>query len=180
MEYQTSRRYWRHSIWLWNIYTTLNIVQTGHIFRQDSKILKSYWFKHQQSVSYYTRVPDRVKYDTHHLISCKLEIYPDTTAKSYNLIDFNNNNRSRIIHEYQIDDQVLLNRTGILYPKLKHPRDGPFPITKVNSNGTVKFQKGIVNEPVNIRRLQPYFVWFYTSSGGECSAIETITYKVKV
>ena len=79
-------------------------------------------------------------------------------TRKQKLIDTNNNkeNRSRISHEYQIGDQVLLNRTGI-YPKLEHPRDGPFTITKVNSNGSVRIQKGIVNEPVNIRRLQPYF-----------------------
>ena len=34
---------------------------------------------------------------------------------------------------------------------------GPYPITEVYTNGTVRIQKGIVNERVNIRRLTPHF-----------------------
>ena len=30
---------------------------------------------------------------------------------------------------------------------------GPFPITQINDNGTVRFQKGIINDATNIRRI---------------------------
>ncbi len=33
---------------------------------------------------------------------------------------------------------------------------GPYEITQVNDNGTVRFQKGIVNDVVNIRRIKPF------------------------
>ena len=34
---------------------------------------------------------------------------------------------------------------------------GPFPITQINYNGTVFFQKGIINDATNIRRIKPFF-----------------------
>ena len=30
---------------------------------------------------------------------------------------------------------------------------GPFPITQINDNGTVRFQKGIINNATNIHRI---------------------------
>ena len=35
----------------------------------------------------------------------------------------------------------------------------PFPITQINDNGTVRFQKGIINDATNIRRIKPFFDW---------------------
>ena len=34
---------------------------------------------------------------------------------------------------------------------------GPFPITQINDNGTVRFHKGIINDATNIRRIKPFF-----------------------
>ena len=34
---------------------------------------------------------------------------------------------------------------------------GPFPITQINDNGTVRFQKGIINDATNIFRIKPLF-----------------------
>ena len=34
---------------------------------------------------------------------------------------------------------------------------GPFPIIQINDNGTVRFQKGIINDATNIRRIKPFF-----------------------
>jgi hypothetical protein len=34
--------------------------------------------------------------------------------------------------------------------------DGPYEITQVNDNGTVRFQKGTVNDVTNIRRIKPF------------------------
>ena len=33
----------------------------------------------------------------------------------------------------------------------------PFPITQINENDTVHFQKGIINDATNIRRIKPLF-----------------------
>ena len=36
-------------------------------------------------------------------------------------------------------------------------KKGPYLITEVYTNGNVHIQKGIVNERINIRRLEPFF-----------------------
>ena len=63
-----------------------------------------------------------------------------------NLLD----NRKRVDYDYQIGDQVYVIRDGV-YRKLEGPHLGPYPITPVNTNGTVRIQKGNVNERLNIR-----------------------------
>ena len=72
-------------------------------------------------------------------------------------IDANNKqeNKSRINHQYKVGDQVLIKARK----NTKHDQEykGPYPLTKVNRNGTVKFQKGIINDVVNICRIKPYF-----------------------
>jgi hypothetical protein len=50
-------------------------------------------------------------------------------------------NKSRISYEYKVEDQVLLETTGILR-KLSTPRTGPYPVTNVYKHSTIKIQKG--------------------------------------
>ena len=52
-------------------------------------------------------------------------------------------------------DKILVNRKK----NSKHELEfmGPFPITQINENGTVRFQKGIINDATNIRRIKPFF-----------------------
>ena len=64
-------------------------------------------------------------------------------------------NRSRIDHDYNVGDKVLLTKPGILR-KMTTPREGPYTIRHVNTNGTVQIQRRAVTETVNIRRLTPY------------------------
>ena len=64
-------------------------------------------------------------------------------------------NQSRIQHEYQQGDRVLLTTPGIL-PKLNSPRTGPYTVVYVHDNGTVTIRKGHVQQKVNIRRILPY------------------------
>jgi hypothetical protein len=66
-----------------------------------------------------------------------------------------NSNKSQIPYEYKVGDQVLLETPGILR-KLSAPRTGPYPVTNVYKNGTIRIQKGIVSERVNIRRITPF------------------------
>jgi hypothetical protein len=52
-----------------------------------------------------------------------------------------NNNFSQISYEYKVGDQVLLELPGILR-KLSTPWTGPYPVTNVYKNGTIRIQKG--------------------------------------
>jgi len=65
-------------------------------------------------------------------------------------------NRSRLRHTYKVDDKVLLTKPGI-NPKLSAPRQGPFKVERVYTNGTIRIRRGAISERVNIRRVTPYF-----------------------
>ena len=52
--------------------------------------------------------------------------------------------------------KCLVIKGGILR-KAEDPHDGPYKITEVFTNGTVRIQRGTINERLNIRRLLPYF-----------------------
>jgi hypothetical protein len=71
-------------------------------------------------------------------------------------INMNNKreNQSRRVHHYSIGDQILVKARKRSKHELEY--DGPYAITQVNDNGTVRFQKGIVNDAVNIRRIKPF------------------------
>jgi hypothetical protein len=66
-------------------------------------------------------------------------------------------NASRISHDYKVGDKILLKKPGKHLRKLEAPRTGSHMVTEIYTNGTVRIQKGKVNERVNIRRLFPYF-----------------------
>ncbi len=65
-------------------------------------------------------------------------------------------NAQRLPHDYQPGDKVLLERPGI-QRKLATPREGPYEVIRAYTNGTVRIQRGIVSQRVNIRRLTPYY-----------------------
>ena len=58
-------------------------------------------------------------------------------------------------HQYKVDNKILVKRKK----NSKHELEfmGPFPITQINDNGTVRFQKGIINDATNIFRIKPFF-----------------------
>ena len=60
-------------------------------------------------------------------------------------------NMRRNNHQYKVGDKILVKCKKNYKHKLEFM--GPFPITKINDNGTVCFQKGIINNAVNIRRI---------------------------
>lgn len=64
-------------------------------------------------------------------------------------------NRSRISHTYSQGDKVLLAKPGILR-KLSTPRQGPYIVEQVYSNGTIRIRRGSISERVNIRRVVPF------------------------
>ena len=58
-------------------------------------------------------------------------------------------------HQYKVSDKILVKRKK----NSKHELEsmGPLPITQLNDNGTVRFQKGIINDATNICRIKPFF-----------------------
>ena len=58
-------------------------------------------------------------------------------------------------HQYKVGDKILVKRRK----KSKHELEfmDPLPITQINDNGTVLFQKGIINDATNICRIKPFF-----------------------
>jgi hypothetical protein len=66
-------------------------------------------------------------------------------------------NASRISHDYKVGDKVLLKKPGKHLRKLEAPRTSQHTVTAIYTNGTLRIQKGKVDERVTIRRLFPYF-----------------------
>ena len=64
-------------------------------------------------------------------------------------------NASRIAFDYKVGQKVLLRKDGILR-KAEYKYEGPYEITQVFCNGTVRIQRGSINERLNIRRLTPF------------------------
>ena len=58
-------------------------------------------------------------------------------------------------HQYKVVDKILVNRNKIYKHEIEFM--GPFHITQINDDGTVRFQKGIINDATNIRRIKPFF-----------------------
>jgi hypothetical protein len=55
-----------------------------------------------------------------------------------------NKNSSQIPYEHKVGDQVLSETPRILR-KLSTPRTGPYPVTNVYKNGTIRIQKVVGN-----------------------------------
>ena len=58
-------------------------------------------------------------------------------------------------HQYNVGEKILVKRKKNSKHKLEFM--GPFPIMQISDNGTVCFQKGIINDATNIRRIKPFF-----------------------
>ena len=65
-------------------------------------------------------------------------------------------NSRRVNYDYAEQDKVYVKPDGI-YRKLDYQKKGPYTITQVHANGTVRIDRGNVSERINIRRLEPYF-----------------------
>ena len=78
-------------------------------------------------------------------------------ARRQTMMEHNNalENAKRVEHTYEIGDQVTYTKHG-KQRKLVAPRRGPFRITHVYTNGTVRIQRGKINERVNIRHFTPF------------------------
>ena len=64
-------------------------------------------------------------------------------------------NRSRILHNYQVGEKVLLDKPGLLR-KMTVPRQGPYQVEQVHTNGTIRIRRGAISERVDIHRVTPF------------------------
>jgi len=85
------------------------------------------------------------------------------------IINLNNQreNSKRVQHVYKVGDKVLLNRGT--ENKYESPYQGPFDITQVNDNGTVRLKVNSVEDTYNIRRIIPFHAAPDPDHGGECN-----------
>ena len=63
-------------------------------------------------------------------------------------------NSRRIEHDYSVGDLVSLVKAE--FSKAEADREGPYQITRVNTNGTVTVRKGRVEKRLNIRQCTPW------------------------
>lgn len=63
---------------------------------------------------------------------------------------------SAVMHTYKINDKALYTVLDIV-PKMDSPRVGPYRVTQVYNNGTVRIRRSSITETVNICNLTPYF-----------------------
>jgi hypothetical protein len=64
-------------------------------------------------------------------------------------------NAQRANFDYKVGGQVLVRKDGILR-KAESKYTGPYKITTVHTNGTIRIQRGAQSERLNIRRVKPY------------------------
>ena len=67
-----------------------------------------------------------------------------------------NENKARIDFDYRVGSKVAIIIDGV-HRKAEDKNDGPYLVTEVFSNGTVRIQRGTINERINIRNLTPWF-----------------------
>ena len=65
-------------------------------------------------------------------------------------------NAQRTDYDYAVGKQVLVCKDGILR-KAATKWTGPYHITTVHRNGTIRIQRGALSEHLNIRRVKSYF-----------------------
>jgi len=81
-------------------------------------------------------------------------------------------NAKQIPYTYQVGDKVMVKKGT--ENKCEQPYAGPYPILKVNANGTVQLQMSAVADNVNIHRIEPFRDMPICSHGGSaiCQATE--------
>ena len=89
-----------------------------------------------------------------HQACCRLGTHLTTQKMQINHNNKRENMR-RNNHQYKVCDKILVKRKK----NSKHELEfmGPCPITQINDNGTVRFQKGIINDATNFCRIKPFF-----------------------
>jgi hypothetical protein len=84
-------------------------------------------------------------------------------------LNYKRENSKRVQHVYKVGDKGLLNRGT--ENKYESPYQGPFEITQVNDNGTVRLKVNSVEDTYNIRRIIPFHAAPDPDHGGECNIL---------
>ena len=64
-------------------------------------------------------------------------------------------NSRRYDYDYEVGQKILIKKDGKLR-KGESLYEGPYTITQVHTNGTIRVQRGSCSERLNIRRVTPY------------------------
>ena len=87
--------------------------------------------------------------------------WSDIGKRRQQLVDRSNarENKKRVPFDYTVGSKAMIIKStdGSHLPKAEDVHEGPYLVTQVFTNGTVRLQRGSVNERLNIRRLTPYF-----------------------
>ena len=70
-------------------------------------------------------------------------------------MDTERHNKNRITHDYEVGEKVLIKQERV-HRKYEWEYEGPYSITQIYTNGTVRIQRNAFTERINIRRLMPY------------------------
>ena len=87
--------------------------------------------------------------------------WSDIGKRRQQLVDRSNarENKKRVPFDYTVGSKAMIIKAtdGSHLPKTEDVHEGPYLVTQVFTNGTVRLQRGSVNERLNVRRLTPYF-----------------------
>ena len=101
-----------------------------------------------------TGIPDAVVFGRDSILNIK-HVADWEHIRQHKQLWINHNNMQENMrqnnHQYKVGDKILVKLKK--NSKLGLEFMGPFPITQINDNGTVRFQKGIINDATNIRRI---------------------------
>ncbi len=67
-----------------------------------------------------------------------------------------NKNKNHVNYDYQSGDKILIRKDGILRKAESIWKKGPWTITTVHTNGTIRIQCGTKSERINIQRVTPF------------------------
>jgi hypothetical protein len=84
--------------------------------------------------------------------------WAEIKAKRQDEIRRNNEreNIGRKDHNYEVGNKIFLTDSR-KRSKLSPPREGPYLVERVYTNGTILIRRGAISERVNIRRVTLYF-----------------------
>ena len=141
-----------------------NIIRTFELYDIDeedpfSGILAATMFAMRATYHTTTQAtPSQLVFGRDAILNTKFEAdWNFIQTRKQKIIQQNNQreNAKRLPHKYKEGDQVLMAKES--KSKYGHVSyQGPYTITKVNNNGTVRLLKGAVSDTFNIRLIKPY------------------------
>ena len=64
-------------------------------------------------------------------------------------------NTKQIPYQYHIGDKILV-KCGWQAKYADSPYEGPYKVTRVGTNGTLRYSTGVVDDVIKIRNVTPY------------------------